>query len=167
MTGWGRAKSSRAWRALARLNSLRCNSTKAVTGAAERCSRRSSVGLKRRTAGASRTHRTHRLRKGTNVMPEADLNARDLNLVQWLNEAYAKEAELEADLTAHIALTQKDSYKKRLRAHLTETRDHKRKVAARIKKLGGVATAGPHVPGVPGAVGEVAGKAVAAGKGQV
>jgi ferritin-like metal-binding protein YciE len=100
-------------------------------------------------------------------MPEAELNARDLKLVQWLNEAYAKEAELEVDLTAHIALTKKDSYKKRLRAHLTETRDHKRKVAARIKKLGGVATAGPHVPGVPGAVGEVAGKAVAAVKGQV
>jgi ferritin-like metal-binding protein YciE len=100
-------------------------------------------------------------------MPEADLNARDLKLVQWLNEAYAKEAELEADLTAHIALTQKDSYKKRLRQHLTETRDHKRKVAARIKKLGGIATAGPHVPGVPGTVGEVAGKAVAAVKGQV
>jgi hypothetical protein len=51
--------------------------------------------------------------------------------------AAVKEAELEADLTAHIALTQKDSYKKRLRKHLTETRDHKRRVAARIKKLGG------------------------------
>jgi ferritin-like metal-binding protein YciE len=100
-------------------------------------------------------------------MPEADLNVRDLKLVQWLNEAYAKEAELEADLTAHIALTQKDSYKKRLRAHLTETRDHKRKVAARIKKLGRKATAGPAIPGVPEAVGEVAGKAVAAVKGQV
>jgi ferritin-like metal-binding protein YciE len=99
-------------------------------------------------------------------MPKAELNVRDLKLVQWLNEAYAKEAELEADLTAHIALTQKDAYKKRLRKHLTETRDHKRKVAARIKKLGGTATASP-LPGVPGAVGEVAGKAVAAVKGQV
>src|SRR5947209_18807198 len=100
-------------------------------------------------------------------MPEDGMNARDLKLVQWLNEAYAKEAELEADLTAHIALTQKDSYKKRLRKHLTETRDHKKRVAARIKKLGGTATAGPHIPGVPGAVGEVAGKTVAAVKGQV
>lgn len=92
---------------------------------------------------------------------------RDLKLVQWLNEAYAKEAELEADLTVHIALTQKDAYKKRLRQHLTETRDHKRKVAARIKKLGGAASAGRHLPGVPEAIGEVAGKAVAAVKGQV
>ena len=30
------------------------------------------------------------------------LSERDAKLVQWLNEAHAKEAELEADLTAHI-----------------------------------------------------------------
>lgn len=96
-----------------------------------------------------------------------DLNERDAKLVQWLNEAHAKEAELEADLTAHIALTAKPAYKKRLQRHLTETRQHKRRVAARIKKLGGTATSGPSVPGVPGAVGEVAGKAVAAVKGQL
>jgi ferritin-like metal-binding protein YciE len=100
-------------------------------------------------------------------MPDSSLNERDAKLVQWLNEAYAKEAELEADLTAHITLTQKASYKKRLQKHLTETRDHKRKVASRIRKLGGDATSGPNLPGVPEAVGEVAGKAVAAVKGQV
>src|SRR5947209_13941143 len=96
-----------------------------------------------------------------------DLNARDAKLVQWLNEAHAKEAELEADLTAHIALTEKQSYKKRLRQHLTETKDHKRRIAQRIKQLGGSATTGLQVPGVPGVVGETAGKAVAAVKGQV
>src|SRR6188472_2710235 len=96
-----------------------------------------------------------------------DLNASDTKLVQWLNEAHAKEAELEADLTAHIALTEKRSYKKRLQQHLKETRDHKRRVASRIKKLGGSATAGPNIPGVPEAVGEAAGKAIAAVKGQV
>jgi ferritin-like metal-binding protein YciE len=96
-----------------------------------------------------------------------DLNARDAKLVQWLNEAHAKEAELEADLTAHIALTEKQSYKKRLRQHLTETKDHKRRVAQRIKQLGGSATTGLQLPGVPGVVGETAGKAVAAVKGQV
>ncbi len=101
-------------------------------------------------------------------MPDGNRpNERDAKLIQWLNEAHAKEAELEADLTAHIALTQKQSYKKRLRQHLTETRDHKRRVAQRIKQLGGSATSGPQVPGVPGAVGEAAGKAVAAVKGQV
>ena len=97
----------------------------------------------------------------------ADLNERDAKLVQWLNEAHAKEAELEADLTAHIALTEKQSYKKRLQQHLKETRDHKRRVASRVKKLGGSATSGPSLPGVPNVVGEAAGKAVAAVKGQV
>jgi hypothetical protein len=95
------------------------------------------------------------------------LNERDAKLVQWLGEAHSKEAELEADLTAHIALTRKDSYKKRLRKHLTETRDHKRRVAARIKKLGGSASTANSLPGVPDAIGEAAGKAVAAVKGQV
>jgi len=100
-------------------------------------------------------------------MPQAKtLNARDAKLVQWLTEAYAKEAELEADLTAHIALTEKMTYKKRLRKHLTETRDHKRRVASRIKQIGGTVSTSA-LPGVPNAVGEVAGKAVAAVKGQI
>jgi ferritin-like metal-binding protein YciE len=96
-----------------------------------------------------------------------ELNERDTKLVQWLNEAYAKEAELEADLTAHVSLTQKLSYKKRLQQHLKETRAHKRAVARQIKALGGQAQAGPVLPGAPTAVGEAAGKTVAAIKGQV
>jgi ferritin-like metal-binding protein YciE len=95
------------------------------------------------------------------------LTERDATLVQWLNEAHAKEAELEADLMAHIALTQKAAYKKRLQAHLKETKEHKRSVARRIKQIGGVASTGLDVPGVPTAVGEAAGKTVAAVKGQV
>jgi ferritin-like metal-binding protein YciE len=92
-------------------------------------------------------------------------NERDARLIQWLDEAHAKEAELEVDLSAHIALTEKQAYKKRLREHLKETRAHKRQVASRIKKLGGSTSSGP--PGVPDVVGEAAGKAVAAVKGQV
>ena len=97
------------------------------------------------------------------------MNERDTKLVQWLNEAHAKEAELEADLAAHIKLTKKAAYKKRLQKHLTETRDHKRSLARRVKQLGGspaavkVAAKAP----VPGLVGEAAGKAVAGVKGQV
>ncbi|MGZ4196219.1 MAG: DUF892 family protein [Solirubrobacteraceae bacterium] len=98
--------------------------------------------------------------------PETTLNARDAKLVQWLTEAYSKEAELEADLTAHISLTEKMSYKKQLRKHLTETRDHKRRVASRIKQIGGSVTTST-LKGVPKPVGEAAGKAVAAVKGQV
>jgi ferritin-like metal-binding protein YciE len=101
-------------------------------------------------------------------VPDDGLTQRDTKLIQWLGEAYSKEAELEADLTAHIALTKKDSYKKRLRQHLSETKDHKKQVGARIKKLGGKpGTNLQSVPGVPSAVGEAAGKAVAAVKGQV
>jgi ferritin-like metal-binding protein YciE len=95
------------------------------------------------------------------------LNERDTKLVQWLNEAYAKEAELEASLKAHIALTLKAPYKKRLQQHLKETREHKRAVGKQIRSLGGVPAAGPDIPGVPLAIGEAAGKTVAAVKGQV
>jgi ferritin-like metal-binding protein YciE len=97
----------------------------------------------------------------------AELTARDAKLVQFLNEAHAKEAELEADLTAHINLTQKAPYKKRLQQHLRETKDHKRRVAQRIKQLGGAPSTGVHAPGIPDAVGELAGKGIAAVKGQV
>jgi ferritin-like metal-binding protein YciE len=102
-------------------------------------------------------------------MPAKDkvLTERDTKLVQWLNEAHAKEAELEIDLAAHIKLTQKAAYKKRLQAHLKETKEHKRSVARRIKQIGGVASTGLDVPGVPTAVGEAAGKTIAAVKGQV
>src|SRR3954451_20390146 len=103
--------------------------------------------------------------KGVRTM--AELLARDAKLVQFLNEAHAKEAELEADLTAHISLTQKAPYKKRLQEHLKETRDHKRRVASRIKQLGGQATQGVRAPGVPDGIGELAGKGIAAVKGQV
>lgn len=101
------------------------------------------------------------------MQPMSDLNERDELLVRWLNEAYAKEAELEADLTAHIALTTKPSYKKRLQQHLRETKSHKKQVGARIKRLGGAPATGPDVPGIPGAASGLAGKALAAAKGQV
>jgi ferritin-like metal-binding protein YciE len=92
------------------------------------------------------------------------VNERDAKLIQWLSEAHAKEAELEADLAVHIKVTEKPAYKKRLQQHLKETRGHKRTVERRIKKLGGSAA---KVPGVPKVVGEAAGKAVAGVKGQV
>jgi ferritin-like metal-binding protein YciE len=102
-------------------------------------------------------------------MPTKDkvLTERDTKLVQWLNEAHAKEAELEIDLAAHIKLTQKATYKKRLQAHLKETKEHKRSVARRIKQIGGVTATGLDVAGVSTVVGEVAGKTVAAVRGQV
>jgi ferritin-like metal-binding protein YciE len=67
----------------------------------------------------------------------ADMNERDAKLVQYLGEAYGKERELEAALQAHIAMTLKGPYKKRLQQHLKETKQHARQVERRIKKLGG------------------------------
>jgi ferritin-like metal-binding protein YciE len=99
----------------------------------------------------------------------ADPNARDTKLIQYLNEAYGKEKELETALQAHIAMTTKAPYKKRLQQHLKETKGHAREVERRIKQLGGKAEAGPIKAPVVGeaATGltSVASKAVAATKG--
>lgn len=92
-----------------------------------------------------------------------ELNESASKVVQWLNEPHAKEAELEADLAAHISLIQKASYKKRLQDHLKQTKEHKRAVARRIKQIGGE----PTTSAIPGVMGEAAGKAVAAVKGQL
>ena len=101
----------------------------------------------------------------------ADINARDTKLIQYLNEAYGKEKELETALEAHIAMTTKAPYKKRLKEHLRETKGHAREVQRRIKQLGGKAEAGPISTG-PDVITEaatgltaVAGKAVAAAQG--
>jgi ferritin-like metal-binding protein YciE len=66
----------------------------------------------------------------------AELTARDIKLVQYLTEAYAKERQLETALQAHIGMTNRPPYKKRLQQHLTETRQHARQVERRIKQLG-------------------------------
>src|SRR5215216_6076506 len=69
----------------------------------------------------------------------AEQSTRDLKLVQYLNEAYGKEKELETALEAHISMTTRAPYKKRLQQHLKETKAHARQVERRIKQLGGQA----------------------------
>jgi ferritin-like metal-binding protein YciE len=66
--------------------------------------------------------------------------ARDAKLVQYLVEAYGKEKELETALQAHIGMTERKPYKKRLQQHLRETKNHARLVERRAKKLGGDGT---------------------------
>jgi len=85
----------------------------------------------------------------------ADQSIRDLKIIQYLNEAYGKERELETALQAHIAMTTKAPYKKRLQEHLKETKAHAKGLERRIKKLGGG----------PSALQAVVGKATAAAKG--
>src|SRR4051794_7166826 len=95
---------------------------------------------------------------------------RDTKLVQYLNEAYGKEKELEAALQAHIGMTTRAPYKKRLQQHLRETKNHAKQIERRIKKLGGTAEAGPDIPGpevVTEAVANVAGRAVALAQGPI
>ena len=101
----------------------------------------------------------------------ANPNARDTKLIQYLNEAYGKEKELETALEAHIAMTTRPPYKKRLREHLKETKGHSRQLKTRIRELGGKAEAGPVSSGpnavveAASAVSNVASKAVAAAQG--
>ena len=104
----------------------------------------------------------------------ADPNARDSKLIQYLNEAYGKEKELETALQAHIAMTTRPPYRKRLQEHLKETKNHARQVERRIKQLGGKADAGPAPSAAPDVVAEamtsvtsLASKAVAVAQGPV
>lgn len=97
---------------------------------------------------------------------------RDAKLVRLLNEAYAKERQLETALEAHAAAATRDEYAKRLRDHLGETRSHADQVASRIKQLGGTPETVP-LPAHDGLahaaeslVGAI-GKAMAAAKGSL
>lgn len=80
---------------------------------------------------------------------------RDAKLIQYLSEAYAKEKELETALEAHIGMTTRKAYKKRLEDHRKETKAHVRSLERRIKEIGG---------GGPQLIDKVAGQAVGRAK---
>ena len=99
-----------------------------------------------------------------------DTPTRDAKLVQLLNEAYTKEKQLETALAAHVEVTTRDDYAKRLKEHLKETKSHSTQVSKRIKQLGG----NPETVSLPGpeglakaaeSVSDVVGKAKAAAQG--
>lgn len=79
--------------------------------------------------------------------------ARDAKLAQYLSEAYGNEKRLETALEAHIGLTTRAPYKRRLRQHLTETKRHATAVERRMKQLGG---SSEPVPGPLGGAAEAA-----------
>lgn len=102
----------------------------------------------------------------------AETPTRDAKLVEFLNEAYAKEKQLEISLQAHADVTTHDAYAKRLTAHLRETKSHADKLSRRIKQLGGTPVAAQMA--VPDAIGttaekvsETVGKAKAAAQGRL
>jgi ferritin-like metal-binding protein YciE len=97
-------------------------------------------------------------------MPETP--TRDAKLIQYLSEAHRKEKELEQSLELHIGMTELASqrtYRKRLRAHLTETKRHARALERRIKQLGGDKGV---LDDALTAASKVAGRGMAAVKGQ-
>jgi ferritin-like metal-binding protein YciE len=108
---------------------------------------------------------------GTGYLPQmSETPTRDAKLVQLLNEAYTKEKQLEVALQAHLEVTPRGDYAKRLKDHLKETSSHAGQVSRRIKQLGG----NPETVSIPGpeglakaaeGVSEVVAKAKAAAQG--
>jgi ferritin-like metal-binding protein YciE len=102
-----------------------------------------------------------------------DLSARDAKLVQYLNEAYGKEKQLETALQADAKMAgSRATYRKRLQDHLRETKAQARALERRIKQLGGKAEAanlpGPEVvSGAASRAAAAANKAAAAAKAPV
>ena len=84
----------------------------------------------------------------------SDTPTRDAKLVDFLNEAYAKERQVETALQTHIQVTTHDGYAQRLKDHLKETKSHATRLSRRIKQLGGT-PATVSVPG-PDSVGRLA-----------
>jgi ferritin-like metal-binding protein YciE len=106
--------------------------------------------------------------KGSNQVAQ-ETPATNAKLVQYLNEANAKEKELESALVAHIGIeemAERKPYKKKLQEHLKETRSHSKQLERRIKKLGGPGSVVETVAaGAAKTLGNVRGQAVSAAKG--
>lgn len=64
------------------------------------------------------------------------MNADQQKIVQYLNEAHATEQALVRVLQSQIAMTPRGEYRTGLEKHLTETRDHAKRVAERLQALG-------------------------------
>src|SRR5215212_1546584 len=116
---------------------------------------------------------THRPDRASRRRDMADPTSRELKLIQYLNEAYGKEKQLETVLQAQTKLAEaRKPLKKRLQEHHKETKAQARNLERRIKALGGKADAsnlpGPDIVGEAANLGaSVANKALAAAKGPV
>ena len=91
----------------------------------------------------------------------AEQTTADAKLAQYLAEANGKEKELEVSLAAHIEIATRPAYKKRLKEHLKETKQHAKLTERRLKKLGGDGG------GLTAKAGEIASRGVAAAKGPI
>src|SRR3954454_5195957 len=82
-------------------------------------------------------------------------------IVQYLNEAHAHEHALVRVLQSQIAMTPRGSYRSAIESHLEETRDHARRVEARVHELGEAVDAGNALVGLAETV---IGQVIALGK---
>src|SRR3954453_2265566 len=82
-------------------------------------------------------------------------------IVQYLNEAHASEVALVRVLQSQIAMTPRGSYRSAVETHLSETRDHARRVEKRLGELG---QGWNPLQTVVGAAESVVGQALALGK---
>ena len=64
------------------------------------------------------------------------MNSGQQKVVQYLNEAHASEVALVRVLQSQIAMTPRGDYRSALETHLSETRDHARRVEKRLGELG-------------------------------
>src|SRR3954447_15024345 len=69
---------------------------------------------------------THRPDRASRRRDMADPTVPELKLIQYLNQAHGKDQELETALQAHISMTPRKPYKKRLQDHLKETKAQSR-----------------------------------------
>ena len=94
-------------------------------------------------------------------MSQSEQRKQEQKVVQYLNEAHASEQALVRVLQSQIAMTPRGAYRSALETHLRETRDHAERVGRRLKQLD---QGSNPVMAVVGAVGTIAGQALALGK---
>jgi ferritin-like metal-binding protein YciE len=95
----------------------------------------------------------------------SDQTTAKAKLTQYLTEAYHKERELEVALQAHIGMTTKKPYKKRLQDHLRETKGHAKTLERRIKAISGAKPDKGIAGGVTAAAVQATGQAKSLAKG--
>jgi len=89
------------------------------------------------------------------------MNPHQQKIVQYLNEAHASETALIRVLQSQIAMTPRGAYRSALETHLTETKDHARRVERRLGELG---RGENPLQAIVGAAESVIGQALALGK---
>jgi ferritin-like metal-binding protein YciE len=94
-------------------------------------------------------------------MEDDAMSRSEQKLVQYLNEAHGMEEGLVRDLQSQIAMTPRGRYRTALETHLRETRDHAKRLEARLRDLG---SGGNPLQAVTGTAQTVLGQAFAFAK---